>query len=145
MEAPAIIELKKINKSFFGVHALNNMDFIIRKGEMHSLIGENGCGKSTMIKIISGFYDFDDGELFFNGKKFEKIAPIEAMREGIQVIYQDFSLFSNLTVAENILMSKFIESKDKTINWKETYKLASEQIKQLNVDLDPCRLVSDIM
>ena len=144
MEAPAIIELKKINKSFFGVHALNNMDFIIRKGEMHSLIGENGCGKSTMIKIISGFYDFDDGELFFNGKKYEKIAPIEAMREGIQVIYQDFSLFSNLTVAENILMSKFIESKHKTINWKETYKLASEQIKQLNVDLDPCRLVSDI-
>ena len=126
------------------MHALNNMDFIIRKGEMHSLIGENGCGKSTMIKIISGFYDFDDGELFFNGKKYGKVTPIEAMREGVQVIYQDFSLFPNLTVAENIMMSKFIESNGKTMNWKETFRLAENQIRQLNVELDPHKLVSDI-
>jgi simple sugar transport system ATP-binding protein len=144
MAQPAIIELKKVNKSFFGVHALDNMDFAVRKGEMRSLIGENGCGKSTMIKIISGFYDYDDGELFVNGKKYAKITPIEAMREGIQVIYQDFSLFPNMTVAENILMSKFIESDRKIMNWKETYELAKRQIEQLGVALDPSLPVSEI-
>ncbi len=144
MAQPAIIELKKVNKSFFGVHALDNMDFAVYKGEMRSLIGENGCGKSTMIKIISGFYDYDGGELFINGRKYDRITPIEAMREGIQVIYQDFSLFPNLTVAENILMSKFIESNSRIMNWKETYELARRQIEQLGVALDPGLPVSEI-
>lgn len=144
MEASSIIEIKKVDKSFYGVKALNGMNFVLKEGEMRSLIGENGCGKSTMIKIISGFYHHDAGELFINGKKFNHITPIEAMREGVQVIYQDFALYPNLTVAENILMNKFIESKDKIVKWKDTYKQAEKQIKQLNVDLDPHALVADI-
>ncbi len=143
MAESALIELKNVKKSFFGVHALDGMDFTINKGEMHSLIGENGCGKSTMIKIISGFYQLDEGELYINGKRYEKIAPIEAMREGIQVIYQDFSLFPNLSVAENILMSKFIESKAKLMNWKETNRLAKEQLERLGVAMDPQMPVAD--
>ncbi len=139
-----IIELKNVRKAFFGVQALDGMNLTINKGEMRSLIGENGCGKSTMIKIISGFYELDEGELWINGKSFRKIAPIDAMREGIQVIYQDFSLFPNLTVAENICMSKFIESDKKMIDWKETRRQAEEQLAQLNIQLDPSTLVSQI-
>ena len=144
MEAKAIIELKDVDKAFYGAKALDKMNFILRAGEMRSLIGENGCGKSTMIKIISGFYHHDAGELYINGKKYDHITPIEAMREGIQVIYQDFSLFPNLTVAENILMNKFVESGGNFMNWKQTYELAKKQIEQLNVELDPSALVADI-
>ena len=91
-------------KSFFGVVALDGMNFSMDEGEIRCLIGENGCGKSTMIKVISGFYTYDRGELEIGGRPYRRITPAESFREGIQVIYQDFSLFPNITKAENIMM-----------------------------------------
>ena len=91
-------------KSFYVAMALDGMDFSMNEGEIRCLIGENGCGKSTMIKVISGFHPFDSGELYINDKPYKKITPSESIAEGIQVIYQDFSLFPNMTIAENIMV-----------------------------------------
>ena len=139
-----IIELKDINKSFYGSQVLDKMSLTIAEGEVRSLIGENGCGKSTLIKIISGFYTFDSGELIINGKEYKKISPIEAMREGIQVVYQDFSLYSNLSVAENIMMNVNVQGKSRLMHWKETRQRAEEILKEIGVNINPRQLVEEL-
>ena len=98
-----IIELKKVNKHYGGVHALKDVDFSLNQGEIHCLIGQNGCGKSTMIKVISGVIGVDPGsEVILDGKKSTGGLARQAMAAGVRVIYQDLSIFPNLTVAENI-------------------------------------------
>ncbi|MEG1305338.1 MAG: ATP-binding cassette domain-containing protein, partial [Oscillospiraceae bacterium] len=86
------LEVKNVSKAFVGVQALKDVSLKIRPGEAHCLVGENGCGKSTLIKVISGFYTADEGEIVLDGKSFKKITPRESMDMGVQVIYQDFSL-----------------------------------------------------
>ncbi|MFK4996860.1 ATP-binding cassette domain-containing protein [Bacillus sp. N9] len=105
---------------------------------MHCLAGENGCGKSTLIKIVSGFYKADDGNLEFNGRKFSEITPMEAIRQGVQVIYQDFSIFPNLTVMENLALNMELMNKRKLVNYKRFRKIAQEAISKIDfkVDLD---------
>ena len=96
----------------------------MKRGEIHALAGENGCGKSTLIKIISGVHDATEGEVFVEGKKVGKIQPIDAIHMGIQVIYQDFAVFPNLSVAENIAMNKSLLIGAKRMKWKEAKKIA---------------------
>ena len=95
--ADSILRAVDIQKSFAGVHALKGVTLDIAPGEIHCLAGENGSGKSTLIKIISGVYQPDGGHIAFNGTKLSRITPIDAILLGIQVIYQDFSVFPNLT------------------------------------------------
>ena len=104
--ADELIRLSGITKSFSGVHALREVDLILEKGRVHTLVGENGCGKSTLIKIMSGVYARDAGQVFIDGQEVGEIRPIDSILAGIQVIYQDFSLFPNLTVAENIALTE---------------------------------------
>lgn len=130
------LEVRNISKSFVGVQALKNVNLKIRPGETHCLAGENGCGKSTLIKVISGFYTADAGEIIINGRSYAKLTPRESMNLGIQVIYQDFSLFNNLTVAENIAMSFNVSNGYKTSNKKRDCELAEKMLSALNVDLD---------
>ena len=99
------LELKEIKKSFGGVHALKGVNLTVKKGEVHCLAGENGCGKSTLIKVISGVHAADEGEVYIDGNLLKGFGPIDAIRLGVQVIYQDFAVFPNLTVAENIAMN----------------------------------------
>ncbi|MDD2960107.1 MAG: sugar ABC transporter ATP-binding protein [Lachnospiraceae bacterium] len=139
-----LIELKHIRKSFFGVDVLKDLNFSIEKGVSTSLIGENGCGKSTMIKIISGFYEFDYGEIVINGKKYHHLTPIEAMHEGIQVVYQDFSLFPNITVAENIMTNSLIADNRRGIPWKEMTQSAKKALERIGADIDTDILVSEL-
>ena len=101
------LRLEKIHKSFVGVHALKGVDFTLRKGEIHCLVGENGCGKSTLIKIISGVLRPDSGRIFVEGQPVASLGSAATMARGIQVIYQDLSLFPNLTVAENLRMATY--------------------------------------
>ena len=133
-----IVKIKNMYKSFYGAMALNGMDFSMNEGEIRCLIGENGCGKSTMIKVISGFHPFDSGELYINDKLYKKITPSESIAEGIQVIYQDFALFPNLTVAENLALNTELASRKKTVSWKNVRKIAEEAVSKINfqVDLD---------
>ena len=138
------IELKNIRKSFFGVDVIRDLNFSIEAGSATSLIGENGCGKSTMIKIISGTYTFDSGELIINGKSYRHITPIEAMREGVQVVYQDFALFPNITVAENIVTNELIADNKTTISWKDAQARARAALDRIGADIDERALVSEL-
>jgi simple sugar transport system ATP-binding protein len=133
--ADEIIRLTGINKSFAGVRALQGVDLTIERGKIHCLVGENGCGKSTLIKIIAGVYERDAGEMIINGTQYEKLTPIEAIREGIQVIYQDFSLFPNLTVAENIALNEELAEGRRFVNWRNVHRIAEDALTQIDVHL----------
>lgn len=139
-----IVRIKNMYKSFYGAMALNGMDFSMNEGEIRCLIGENGCGKSTMIKVISGFHPFDSGELYINDKQYKKISPAESIAEGVQVIYQDFSLFPNMTIAENIMMYSTVAGKKLQVKWKEIRRQAEEILKKVQFDIDPDTYVGDL-
>ena len=95
------------------------------------LAGENGCGKSTLVKIISGVYTKDEGEVTFEGKKISKITPAEATQLGIQVIYQDLSIFPNLTVMENLAINSEITAGKKLVNKKRWEATAKEALSKI--------------
>ena len=137
MSNEVFLRLKGMKKSFGGVHALKGVDLEIKKGEVHCLAGANGCGKSTLIKTISGVYTPDDGEIWIDGEQVSNLKPVDAINRGIQAIYQDFAVFSNLTVAENIALNSEVKNKVKLVNWKQIEKLAMEAMQQVGADIDP--------
>ena len=131
-----ILSVKGIKKSFGGVHALKGVDLTIKKGETHCLAGENGCGKSTIIKVISGFYKPDAGSIEVNGIVHQHMTPSDAIKAGIQVIYQDFSLFPNLSVMENLAFNQVLANNEKFVNKKRFRTIAEEAIQKINFDVD---------
>ena len=139
-----ILSASNISKSFIGVRALNNIDITINAGEIHCLAGENGCGKSTLVKCISGVYTPDEGTIKIEGQTCGSMTPIEAMNHGIQVIYQDLSLFQHMTVAENIAISKLKFENTKIINWKTIKAIAKEQLDKIGVTMDLDETVGEI-
>ncbi len=130
------IELRNVRKEFAGVVALKDLSLTIRKGEIHCLAGENGSGKSTLIKIMSGVYQPNAGEIYIDGNKVENLSPMASIEHGVQVIYQDFSLFGNLTVAENLAMNVQLREQRQVLNWRKVREIAKEAVKRLGVDLD---------
>ncbi len=139
-----IVKLINISKAFHGVQALNNVNMEIKKGSIHCLIGENGSGKSTLVKIISGVHKPDDGYFIINEKKYTEIDTIESIRNGVHVIYQDFSLFPNLEVAENIALNIELASNRKLVNRKNMLKLAKEALENIEVQIDLTERVENI-
>ena len=139
-----ILSASNISKSFIGVRALNNIDITINAGEIHCLAGENGCGKSTLVKCISGVYTPDEGTIQIEGQTCGSMTPIEAMNHGIQVIYQDLSLFQHMTVAENIAISKLKFENTKIINWTTIKAIAKEQLDKIGVTMDLDETVGEI-
>ncbi len=133
-----LLSVKEIKKSFGGVHALKGVDLTIKKGEIHCLAGENGCGKSTIIKVISGFYKPDSGSIMVDDMKYSHMTPAEAIKAGIQVIYQDFSVFPNLTVMENLAFNQVLANGGRFVNKKKIREIAEEAVSKINfkVDLD---------
>ena len=142
--AEELLRVDGIIKRFGGVTALDDVSFAINKGESLTLVGENGSGKSTMIKIISGVYTPDEGDIFINGNHYKKMTPIDSIKEGVQVIYQDFSLFPNLTVAENIALNDLIISGAKTVNWKKVHDFAREGLEKIKVNIPLNALVGEL-
>lgn len=136
-KAQPFIRMKGITKSFGGVHALKDVDLTLYPGEVHALAGENGSGKSTLIKVLSGVYQADAGTIEINGKEYKKITALEAIREGIQIIYQDFSIFPNLTVRENIAISSEIMTNQKFVNKKRVAEIAKSAMDRLGLNIDP--------
>lgn len=130
-----VLKATGISKSFGGVQALDKVDLTVNAGEVVCLAGENGCGKSTLIKIVSGYYEPDCGQVELNGKKYDKLTPRESLREGVQVIYQDFSIFPNLTVAENIALSDQLSKGKKRVSYKKMREIAAKALKQIDVEL----------
>ena len=136
--------VENIVKSFGGAKALSGVSLSIKPGEIHCLAGENGSGKSTLIKVMSGVHSPDAGVIYLGEKTFESLNPRQAVQEGVQVIFQDFSLLPNLTVAENIALPAFISAKNKMFNKNEAKRIADEAIELIGVDLDPNALVAEI-
>jgi simple sugar transport system ATP-binding protein len=139
-----LLRLSHITKGFAGVRALQDVTLSIGKGEICCLVGENGSGKSTLIKIIAGMHAPDSGEIVISGKAHATLSPIDAIREGIEVIYQDFSLFPNLTVAENLALNEEISSNRRFVSWREVTRIARQALSRISVDLDLNRLVSGL-
>ena len=131
-----LLEMKNISKSFSGVQALDNVDFAVRPGKVMCLAGENGCGKSTLVKIISGVYVRDEGEVRFLGENIPKITPAEAAKLGIQVIYQDLSIFPNLTVRENLAINSEIAGGRVFVSNSRMDATAKEAISKIGHDID---------
>lgn len=118
------------------MQALDNVSIELHKGGIHCLIGENGSGKSTLVKVISGVYRPDCGSIEINGKTYDHMTPMESTQNGIQIIYQDFSLFPNLKVFENIAINSELFAKRKLINNKRMRKLAAEALESIGVQID---------
>lgn len=138
------LELKNIKKYFGGVKALDGVDINVQKGRIHYLAGENGSGKSTLIKVISGVHQPTDGELYINNQLITDYSPIDALKHGIQVIYQDFAIFPNLSVAENISANRYLIEGKKTVNYRGNKKKAIEVMQRINIDIDPDELVENL-
>jgi simple sugar transport system ATP-binding protein len=135
MSSP-LIELRHISKHFAGVKALDDVSLAIAPGEIHCLAGENGSGKSTIIKVMSGVYRPDDGDIVIDGAQVRSLTPISAIAHGVQVIFQDFSLFGTLTVAENLALSTELRERRQVVNWRRVRKVAEEAVARLGVQLD---------
>ncbi len=131
-----VLELTNINKSFTGNRVLCGVSLKVYPGEIFSLVGENGSGKSTLIKIVSGVYQADSGTIRLNGKDYDKLDAVTSIREGVQVIYQDFSVFHNLTVAENISLGTQLVSGSKIMRWKQAREQAAKALEYVGVSLD---------
>lgn len=132
---PLVLSARGISKRFGGVQALDDVTLEVREGDVHCLAGENGCGKSTLIKVVSGVEAPDAGVIEVGGTTHDRMSPREALRAGIQVIYQDFSLFPNLSVAENIALTGLITEGRRLVNTAELRRRAAAVISELGVDL----------
>ncbi|QJD83191.1 sugar ABC transporter ATP-binding protein [Cohnella herbarum] len=133
---PPIVSANNITKSYMGVKALDDVSVTINQGEILCLAGENGSGKSTFVKTVSGVITPDSGEIVFGGTSYRKVTPIQAIDLGVQVIYQDLSLFPHMTVAENIAMNKMIATRKRLVNWREMNRIAEEQLERIQLSLD---------
>jgi ribose transport system ATP-binding protein len=137
------VEMTDINKSFGGVHALSEVCFRVKPGEIHALAGENGAGKSTLMKILSGAYQKDKGEVRIDGKPVNISSPHMGRKLGIAIIYQEFALVPDLTVAENIYLDH-LSSRKGIINWSKLYKSAAELVESIGFDINPRSMVRDL-
>jgi len=130
------IEMKGIGKKYGGVTALDNVDFRVKTGEAISLAGENGSGKSTLIKILVGVEQPTFGQIVIDGKSYSQLSPRLAAANGISVIFQDFSLFSNLTVAENIAFAAQLSEKKRLFDRAATLSIAQKALDRIGVNIN---------
>ena len=137
-----IVTLNNIFKSFGGVRALKDVSFEINSGEVHALLGENGAGKSTLMKILSGAQAKDGGKIFVDGKEVHFKNTSDSKKLGIGIIYQEFSLVPDLSVAENIFLDKL--DKSLWVNWNDIEKKSAVLIKRLGFSIHPLTKVSSL-
>lgn len=135
-----ILEVKDICKYFPGVKALDHVSLSIPKGVVYGIVGENGAGKSTLMKILSGVYEKDEGTVIFNGETIEKTTPIQALRRGLSIIYQEFNLVNTMTVGENIFLGRFMENK----GMGGTHRKARELLDSIGSTISTTSLVGDL-
>ncbi|WP_267204841.1 sugar ABC transporter ATP-binding protein, partial [Escherichia coli] len=139
------LQMKHITKRFPGVLALNDVQFSLRRGEVHALLGENGAGKSTLMKILSGVYQPDEGEIIFEDKPVSFSDPLSAQNVGITIIHQEFNLFPELTVEENIFIGREFCKKNRwRLDEKQQRQATIEILQKLNLAIKPDTLVADL-
>jgi simple sugar transport system ATP-binding protein len=139
------LDMHNVSKRYTGVQALNGVDFNIHTGEIHCLAGENGSGKSTLIKIISGVEQPEENsEIVINGRRISHQSSIESMRLGVEVIYQDLSLFPNMTVAQNIALNEVLETKNLLAARSREMRIARAAMKRVGAEIPLDELVGDL-
>lgn len=143
-DSSIILEAQKIRKVFSKTIALDKVNFKLNKGEVRALVGENGAGKTTLVKILTGAYQPDEGEIFLQGEKIVIPSPNRAQHLGISIVYQDFNLIPNLSVAKNILLGKEPRKSFGIIDFKELEKKAQELIAILDLNLNLNSLVNEL-
>lgn len=143
MQQNPIISLKNVHKSFGGVSVLNGVDFDLQKGSVHALVGQNGAGKSTMMKILTGVYTCDSGAIYIDGSKVKMNSYSDAVSHGISLIFQELSLIPTLTVAENIFLNREI-LEGPFLDKKSMERKAHELLQSLDIDVDIHSRVEDL-
>jgi len=137
-----MLKLANITKTFGGIKALKGVNLEVAKGEIHAILGENGAGKSTLMKVISGAYQFDDGQIFVNDQEIISNTPQKAKANGVAIIYQEFSLVPDLSVTENLFIHRF--STMRWIDWAALYQEAEQLIQELGFQIDVRQNVSEL-
>jgi simple sugar transport system ATP-binding protein len=132
---PTLLEIRGLCKTFPGVKALDNVDFVLRRGEIHTLMGENGAGKSTLIKVLTGVYPADGGTMVLDGSPMAPHSPAHAQSLGVSAVYQEVSLIPHLSVAENLYLGRQ-PMKWHGINWKEIHRRARAALARLDLHID---------
>jgi len=143
MQQNPIISLKNVHKSFGGVSVLNGVDFDLQKGSVHALVGQNGAGKSTMMKILTGVYTCDSGAIYIDGSKVKMNSYSDAVSHGISLIFQELSLIPTLTVAENIFLNREI-LEGPFLDKKSMERKAHKLLQSLDIDVDVHSRVEDL-
>ena len=141
---PPLVEMVEISKCFGGVRALSGVGFSVQSGEVHCLAGENGCGKSTLIKILSGVLAPDSGRIVLAGTAHRRLSPKISRSAGIQIIYQDLALFPNLTVAENIVFHQHVGKAWRLMKTRAMRETAVAVMARLGISLPLDTLVQDL-
>lgn len=136
MKSEVILRMTNVTKTFPGVKALDNVHLEVKKGTVHGLMGENGAGKSTMMKILIGIFQPDSGEIEFKGQPLKVKSTRDAMAAGISMIHQELSPIPDMTVAENIFLGRE-PVKYGFVNEKELYRMTDELLKELHINIDP--------
>jgi len=142
--AENIVEMQKVSKAFPGVLALDKVDFSCLPGEVHAVVGENGAGKSTLMKILAGVYRPDGGNIFLKGKKISFSSPKHAQNCGISIIYQEFNLIPELTVAENIFLGREPTKPGRRIDSVTLKQRSRELLDDLQANIDIQSKVKDL-
>jgi len=144
--ASEFLSMQEISKSFDGTQALRRVNFSAVTGEVHAISGENGAGKSTLVKILSGALPSDAGKIFLDGELIELGTPLRARRLGIYAVYQEFSLVSHLTVAENILLGQMPSARVRgVVDWTKAYHQAEEILSSIGfVGIDVRKTVGQL-
>jgi ABC-type sugar transport system ATPase subunit len=143
LETQAVIEMRGIHKRFPGVQALTDVNLDLRRGEVHAIVGENGAGKSTLMKILAGVYRPDAGEVLLRGQAVHFTGPREALRAGISTIHQELNLIPNLSVAENIMLTRE-PVRGRLVDDRALIEQATSALRDLEIDLNPRALIEDL-
>jgi galactofuranose transport system ATP-binding protein len=130
-----VLKMSRISKTFPGVNALENVDFALKRGEVHALVGENGAGKSTLIKVLTGVEHPDAGTIELDGKLVQVRSPQHSQEIGITTVYQEVNLCTNISVAENIMLGHE-QRRFGSIDWNKVNLLARQALKRLYIDID---------
>ncbi len=138
------VRMENICKEFPGVKALENVSVCFNQGEIHAIVGENGAGKSTLIKILMGVYQKTGGEIFLDGQKIEIDDPAHSMQLGLSAVYQDVTIASHLTVAENFFLGKIPKTKFGFVDWKTMRAVTQKALDALNIKVNARDLVKDL-
>jgi rhamnose transport system ATP-binding protein len=136
-----LVELRGVSKSYGGVHALSDVSFGIQAASVHALIGENGAGKSTVVKILTGVIRADEGDVLVDGEAISVADPVAAHRHGILAMYQEPTVFQDLTVAENVFAGRHPRTRVHAIDWAEMRRRARDLLGELGADFGPDRPV----